>query len=196
MARTELLLLDAPAGYRSREAGLFVAQLDDLLSILKGDLAGISVAELEWQPAPGMNTIGMLLAHDAIVEVFWMQAALEGRTEFDIAAVIGIHMPDDGIPCPPQGGHPKVLKGKTLRWYWNRIEEARAHLKSLVGPITPAGLNRKVEARRKDGTLRVYNIRWVLYHLVEHFAAHQGQIYLLRHQYRDRNSGKRRQPRR
>jgi hypothetical protein len=29
-------------------------------------------------------------------------------------------------------------------------------------------------------------MRWVLYHMLEHFSGHYGQILLLRHQYRDR----------
>lgn len=192
MPEIEYQILAATTGFRSREVGLFVAQLDDLVRVLEADLAGVSQAELEWQPAPGMNTIGMLLAHLAIVEVYWIQAAIEGRTTFDIASVIGIRMPDDGIPCPPRGGHPKTLAGKTLRWYRNRIAGARKHLKSKLEPITSAGLNRRIETAGWNGGRRILNLRWVLYHLVEHFAAHQGQINMLRHQYRDRSPGSRR----
>ena len=33
----------------------------------------------EWQPAPGRNSIGMLLAHNAIVEVWWLDVGARGE---------------------------------------------------------------------------------------------------------------------
>jgi len=34
---------------------------------------------------------------------------------------------------------------------------------------------------RPDGSERVFNVGWVLYHILEHEAGHRGQINLLRH---------------
>ena len=59
-------------GFRSTEIAWFVSRLDDLTGVLYGDLADIAPAELAWQPAPGFNTIGMLLAHLAVVETSWI----------------------------------------------------------------------------------------------------------------------------
>ncbi len=33
-------------------------------------------------------------------------------------------------------------------------------------------------------------MRWVLYHMLEHFSGHYGQILLLRHLYRDAMAGR------
>jgi hypothetical protein len=34
-----------------------------------------------------------------------------------------------------------------------------------------------------------YNVGWALYHAIEHFAGHYGQVNLLRHQYRAMRTG-------
>ena len=89
------------AACRSREVALFIAQLDDQSRRLTEDTRGLPPATLAWQPAPGMNTIGMLLAHNAIVEVYWMCVAQE-RTQFDLEGVLGIGM--DGSSRPRTWG--------------------------------------------------------------------------------------------
>ena len=71
--------IEPPAGFRSREAALFVAQLDDQSRRLTADTLALTPAALEWQPAPGQNTMGMLLAHIAYWEVFWTRMVLEDR---------------------------------------------------------------------------------------------------------------------
>jgi uncharacterized damage-inducible protein DinB len=45
-------------------------------------------------------------------------------------------------------------------------------------------LARDVHRRRVDGSERVFNVGWVLYHILEHEAGHRGQINLLRHLHR------------
>src|SRR6266705_1799597 len=45
------------------------------------------------------NSIGMLLAHIAIVEVFWTRLALEDRPmPFEVHDVLGMGLDDDGMP--------------------------------------------------------------------------------------------------
>ena len=49
-----------------------MAQMDDQSRRLTEHTRGATADELAWQPAPGLQTIGMLLAHIAVVEVYWM----------------------------------------------------------------------------------------------------------------------------
>src|SRR5262245_21225117 len=60
-----------PSGYASQEVASFIAQLDDLLERQHDQTRKLTPVDLEWQPAPGMNTIGMLMAHQAVIEVAW-----------------------------------------------------------------------------------------------------------------------------
>ncbi len=131
-------LRKAPPGYRSREAGLFAAQLDELAA--------------------------------------WLLRA---------RPVLGIGWMDDGMPQPEGGAPPRRLAGRPLAYFRGLLGRARAHTRRAVARLGDPDLERRVTRRRRDGTLHEVNLRWVLYHMVEHLAGHCGQILLLRHHYRD-----------
>ena len=177
-------ILAAPTGFRSREVGLFVAQMDDQSRRLTEDTRGVSVAELEWQPAPGLNTIGMLLAHIAIVEVYWILVATRGPGASDLKPVLGIGKDDDGMPLPANGLSPHGLRGKPIHFFDDLLARARTHSKQAVAGLGDADLDREITRKTRDGSIDVFNVRWILYHVLEHEAGHYGQVNLLRHQFR------------
>jgi uncharacterized damage-inducible protein DinB len=185
ITRVKTSHIAVPRG-RSREASSFYAQLDDQSHLLLQDLRGISAAELQWQPKRGMNTIGMLLAHIAIVEVFWVNIAIEREPGAGIQKVLGIDRDDDGMPLPAGEAPPAVLRGRTLAWYAARLARARTWAKRTVRGWPDASMERFILRTRRDGTRTRVSRRWILYHLLEHQAGHYGQILLLRHWYRDR----------
>jgi hypothetical protein len=119
-------LILEPKGYRDGESGLFLAQFDELSRNLWDDFGDIKPAELAWQPAPGMNTIGMLLAHMAIVEVFWIQRTGKGFDAAGLQKVLGIGVDDDGMPRPADGGPPATLRGWKLADYRELHDQARS----------------------------------------------------------------------
>jgi uncharacterized damage-inducible protein DinB len=178
-------------GFKSHQIGLFVAQMDDQNRRLLEDLKDITPAELEWQSAPGMNTIGMLLAHIAIVEVWWIHVGplAKGSTEAaaePLPGIIGMGFKDDGLPIERAGGVPaQNLAGKDLAFYAEALEKARKFTKEVTISMTDDDLDRTGSLKRRDGSTGTYTVRWVLYHLLEHEAAHYGQVGFIRHQYRD-----------
>jgi uncharacterized damage-inducible protein DinB len=189
-SRIETCLIRAPRGYRNTEAALFLAQFDQLSDSLWQDLADIKPAELAWQPRRGMNTVGMLLAHNAIVEVFWMQRSGTGFDAVGLRRTLGIGIDDDGMPIPPEGAPPAALRGWNVADYRALHAKARAYAKRTAKAFTTADLERRVDVKRRDGKRFRFNIRWMLYHLLEHYAGHYGQILLLRHQYKDRRKAR------
>jgi uncharacterized protein DUF664 len=88
------------------------------------------------------------------------------------------------MPLPEGGTPPAVLQGKNLAFYDDLLDRARAYYTKLVMPLTDADLGREIVRTRPDGTQRIVTVRWYLYHVLEHFAGHFGQILLLRHLYR------------
>jgi len=52
-------------------------------------------------------------------------------------------------------------------------------------------LGREIHRRRPDGSERVFNVGWVLYHILEHEAGHHGQINLLKHLHRNFSAARR-----
>ena len=190
MPTIERDVLEIPSGYRSQEAASFIAQLNDQSARLLSDLEGITTAELEWQPARGMNTIGMLLAHNAIVEVIWTQAGPLGKDPVEIDPVLGVTIADDGIPLAPDGEPPAVLAGKPFEFYRDLLVKARAYATRAAQALTDEDLlAMRRRTRRRDKQVQEVEVRWVLYHMLEHFAGHYGQILLLRHLYKAATSG-------
>jgi uncharacterized damage-inducible protein DinB len=181
MSATLQTLIETSAGYRSATVAALVASLDEQSRKLLEDVKELSVEDLGWQPAPGMNTMGMLLAHIAVAEAHLTEVGLLGKPDSDIAGMIGIPMEADGMPLPEGGAPPEALRGKDLAFFAGLLSRARAHLKQAAAPLTDADLDRQVARKRPDGNQRVFNLRWVLYHALEHEAGHHGQILLLRH---------------
>jgi uncharacterized damage-inducible protein DinB len=138
---------------------------------------------LQWQPASGFNSIGMLLAHIAIVEAYWILAAPSGHLTDDrsndvIRSAIGIGLNDDGIPLGEAGHHPPLLSGWKSGDYHLVL---RRSLKLVLGVLSEwreRDLDRALVPSRKRETGF-----WVANHLLEHAAGHRGQIQLLRKMY-------------
>lgn len=173
-----------------RLLGCWAAQLDDQVQVLRHELEGLSAAELARLPEPGHNSIGMLLAHLAVVEIWWLQAVVEGisqHTTVEADAVIrkfiGIGMKDDGMPFAPDRGHPDALKGLDLDGYMALIDTARRATHDRLRSWLDRDLG---ETAVVDDT-RVTRA-WIVYHLLEHLAGHLGQIRLKRRQLQEAHS--------
>src|SRR5689334_14103458 len=174
-------VLAIPAGYASQEVASFLAQLDDQLQRQKEQTRSLTPAGLEWQPAPGMNTIGMLMAHQAIVEVGWTGFGIEDleRSEIRFQEILGIG--DSGVPLAPDAAPPAALAGKDLAYFDDLLDRAREHLKRVAAPVRDSDLTLMRARTRPNGEPREVEVRWTIYHLLEHFAGHFGQILLLQH---------------
>jgi len=164
---------------------LMAAALDDQFLLLREDVAGFSPAQLEWQLRPGMNTVGMLLAHMAIAEAWWMLAGVAEVADMQVAddlvhAKLGVHLNDDGMPMPEGGLPPTTLKGKTLADLLGLIEASRKATHEILTSWTDVDLEIKFKTPKNEFTRR-----WALYHISEHFSGHYGQILLLKHIMKD-----------
>ena len=176
--------LATPPGFRSASVGRFLWQMDEQRRTLIADTRGLSSEVLAWQPAPGMNTIGMLLAHIAYAECHLAQVGLEGKPTSDVRAIIGIGEEDEGLPLAPDAPPPSALAGRDLAWFDGLLERARAETRRVASTLGEDDLARDIHRRRPDGSERVVNVGWVLYHILEHEAGHRGQINLIRHLHR------------
>jgi len=181
--------LKIASGYdpdRQRSLGLFAASLDDQLSKTKKFLGAMTIAELEWQSSPGMNTIGMLLAHNALVEVFWMSAAGMGiswgpESDKRIREIICIGGEEDGMPLDADGKHPEALLGKNLDDYLRMLDSARAATHDILSGWTDDSLDESYSMQEQ-----LLSRGWTLYHVLEHYICHYGQIRIIRRMIKDR----------
>jgi len=177
-----------PAGYRSATVAWLVWQLDEQRTALLTAIAGVGDDELHWQPRPGANTIAMLLAHVAYAESHLVQVGLEALPASDTRATIGLTEDEEGLPLAPGAPESPALAGRPLADFTRMLERAREHTHRVTAAMDDAALARLVERPpRPDGTRRVFDAGWVLYHLLEHEAGHRGQVAMLRHLYRLRD---------
>jgi uncharacterized damage-inducible protein DinB len=164
--------------------GQFAAALDDQLRRLRASVSDLTIEQLEWQPHPGVNTVGMLLAHMAVAECWWFSVAPIGIDpdacdELSLRT-IGIRMDDDGLPLPPDGKHPETLRGKSIAEYLQMIDSARAASHRVLQSWSDAQLTQTYRLRDKN-----ISYHWTAYHALEHFCGHFGQILLLCHMMHD-----------
>ncbi len=135
--------------------------------------------DLEWQPAPGRNSIGMLLAHIAITEVWWLDVAARGvpagpGAEERVRARLGIGPDDDGMPAKPGARHASALAAWPLERYFELLSKARACTMECLATFRDAELDEPVHVGTRDVTKG-----WILYHVLEHVAQHAGQVGLM-----------------
>jgi len=165
------------------KVGLFAAQLDAQSILLKKQIKGLTVEQLEWQLKPGMNTIGMLLAHLAVVEVWWIKIApneipWEPKGKALLQKICGIE--DDGLPLDSDGVHPSYLKGFTLEKYLGIIARSRRAAHAVMKQWKDKDLDKFYKLEKNQ-----FSRTWTLYHVLEHFCGHRGQILVLMHLMRD-----------
>ena len=160
---------------RQFAVSMFAAFLDDQTELLREQVK-------EWEPR---NTAGMLIAHCAMAEVWWLTIAwrgipYKGAGEGMFAEMLGIGPEDDGLPLDSDGTHPEALAGKTFEEYFEILSRAREATHEALHGWTDEDLALTYEANN-----RTYTRRWTLYHAAEHLAQHIGQIGLLAHEMRD-----------
>jgi len=182
MNRDVVTLIVPLEGFRSAQVAAYVAELEELRERIVLATMALSPEQLMWQPRPGMNTIGMLLAHIAVAETHVGQVGLLGERDSHVEDVIGIHVDDDGLPLAPGAPPAPKLNGMDSAFFAGLLARASAHTRTAAAKLSDDDLDRQVvRPPRPDGTRRVFNVRWVLYHMIEHTAGHFGQIQLLLH---------------
>jgi uncharacterized damage-inducible protein DinB len=179
--------LETPDGFRSREAARFFWQMEDQRRGLLAAVRDLGDGELHWQIAPGTNTIAMLLAHVAYAEAHLVQVGVLGEASGHAQDVIGFGEEDEGMPLAPGAPPSPALLGRPLAFFTAALDAARAHTRAALERLGDEDLARTItRPPRPDGTVRVFDVGWVIYHLLEHEAGHRGQVQLLRHLHRER----------
>jgi uncharacterized damage-inducible protein DinB len=153
------------------ETATLLGFLDYQRATLAWKCAGLDAAGLSATVAASPMTLGGMLKHLAYVEDAWCCRELHGR---DSAPWLG---KADWDADPDWDWHsaaeetPEQLRG---RW-----QDTVARSRSLIAEaLTDGGLDRPARRRWPDG--RAPSLRWILFHLIEEYARHNGHADLLR----------------
>ena len=132
---------------------------------------GLGAAGLRATVGPSPMTLGGMLAHLSLVEDSWFTERLQGRampapwTDVDWSAD-----PDT------DWGLVDHLGPDELRALWRAsVERSRA---AVAGALADGGLDGLAVQRDRDG--RCPSLRWILVHMIEEYARHNGHADLLR----------------
>ena len=108
---------------------------------------------------------------------------------FEVRDVLGIDREDVGTPLPADERPPAGLAGKDIAFFHDLLARARAHTLEVARSLADADLEREVTRQRPDGSSNTITVRWALYHMLEHLAAHYGQVNLMKHLQRSAQGG-------
>ncbi len=183
MEKYELKIANGFDPRTQKQIGFWAAQLEYQLKKLKNAVKGLTVKQLEWQQKPGMNTVGMLLAHNALVEVWWVCIApneIQWNPDGKKMTVKILGFEDDGMPLAPNGKHPSYLKNYTIEKYLSAMAKARRAILKEMKTWRDKDLDKFYTLKHGKKSAK-FTRAWTLYHVFEHFCTHHGQILLLKH---------------
>lgn len=147
---------------KSDYAKEFIAQsraflAEDYLPKIERCIGALTDEDVWWRPDEGSNSIGNLMLH------------LEGSTRNWIADVAG----GENHPRNRQqefDERRKIPRSELMDRMRKMLAEADAVL---------ARLNPEVLLERRQSRMDEVNVMWAIYHAVEHFSMHTGQIIML-----------------
>ena len=143
-------------------AQLFVAQSRALLrdeypTKLRKALDALPEGALWWRPDERSNSIGNLLMH------------LEGNVRQWIVGGVGFQQVERD-----RAGEFAAREGASLASLWERLNRTLQDADNVIAEIRPADLSARRTIQGRDTT-----VLEAVYHVVEHFGMHAGQIILL-----------------
>lgn len=163
--RRQVYRLLQPARDLHGEVALWMAVLDEARRVTLEAVQGLGPDELAWNPPRGGNAIGQLLRHVAAVELEWIFGDLCG----------GVPYPKDR-PAMLKDENPMAHPGTVpLSAYLETLEWVRGLTRSKLAELKPE----EIESSRTfkgAGVQKVFNVRWILWHIADHEAQHRGQM--------------------
>jgi uncharacterized damage-inducible protein DinB len=157
---------------RAGEAETLLAYLDYHRATLLQKVAGLDREQLGRALPPSTMTLGGLVKHLTLVEDNWFSVVLAGNQDAE---------PWDGIDWdadPDWEWRTGATDGPEalLTAYADTVARVRAIVDDV---LTRAGLDAPSakESRTGDG---VFSLRWILLHMIEEYARHNGHADLLR----------------
>jgi uncharacterized damage-inducible protein DinB len=164
-----LMVVEALPGYEP-EVGRHLWMLEETRGRTKECLEGVNPDVLDWTPQPSANSIAALLYHIAAIEADWLFVEVLEEQTFppEVVALFPEEVRDEA-------GRLVTARGTSLAESLDRLDVVRGHVVAAFREMTLAEFR-----RGRDFPDYSVTPEWVLYHLIQHEAEHQGQIGLLR----------------
>jgi uncharacterized damage-inducible protein DinB len=133
---------------------------------------GLDADGMRLRTGASSMTLGGILKHMAVVEDWWCSCRLHGRDEAALWAAVDWGTDPDWEWRTSFDDSPEELR--TL-WY-DTVARSR---RDIADAIAAGGLDGRA-AVAADGSPEAPSLRWILVHLIEEYARHNGHADLLR----------------
>lgn len=155
------------------EAAMLLAFLDYHRDTLRMKTDALSAEQLGRTLAPSTMTLGGMLKHLALVEDYWFSVMLMGNDDAAPWNSVDWNADRDWEWHTAVDDDPAVLHGLF-------DEAVTASGKYIAQALDEGGLDRlSVRESRHDGGGH-FSLRWILMHMVEEYARHNGHADLIR----------------
>lgn len=159
--------------FAADEAASLVGYLDYQRATLEWKTRGLTTDQLRMRIPSSAMTLGGLLGHLAWVESFWFEETVAGQTPPEPWASTDFDADEDA-----DWTLGTTLEGDELRSLWvANVERSRCVVDSLLEDEGADALGKTVPAW---GGREHLSVRWVLLHMIEEYARHNGHADVLR----------------
>ena len=153
------------------ETASLLGFLDYQRATLAWKCAGLDSAGLQARTAASSMTLGGLLKHMALVEDHWFSRSLLGGDKVPPWDTVDWDVDEDWDWNSSFDDSPEQLRAL---WEEN-VARSRANVEEA---LSNGGLDRLAKMTWPDG--RAPSLRWILLHMIEEYARHNGHADLLR----------------
>lgn len=153
------------------EASTLVGFLRLQRDTLRWKASGLDAAQLDTPLAPSSLTLGGLLTHMSVVEAGWLNKFFAGGVHRPSWLDEMVHDDADWSFRTASGGSPEQL----LAW----LDESIAVSDRVIAQALASDLGLDALSVGEEGGKHI-SLRWILCHLIEEYARHNGHADLIR----------------
>jgi uncharacterized damage-inducible protein DinB len=157
---------------RAGEAETLLSYLDYQRDTLRMKVAGLDREQLGRTVGPSTMTLGGLVKHVTLVEDSWFSVVLKGQPAAAPWDTVDWDNDPDWEWRTGSTDGPESL----MSAYDETIERVDKNIADVIGSDGLEALSVK-ESRRGEGA---FSLRWILLHMIEEYARHNGHADLLR----------------
>jgi uncharacterized damage-inducible protein DinB len=154
------------------EADTVLAYLDYQRNTLRWKTEGLTQTQLATRLEPSTLTLGGLLKHMALVEDNWFSVVLLGNEDAEPWRGLDWDADPDWEFRTAADDTPDELR----RLLDEAIAASDRNIRQVLASDGPDGLSVR-ESRRREGR---FSLRWILLHMIEEYARHNGHADLIR----------------
>jgi uncharacterized damage-inducible protein DinB len=153
------------------ETATLLGFLDYQRATLRWKCSGVDATGLQATVGPSSMTLGGMLKHMAWVEDYWFSRRLHGRDPYPLWATVDWKADPDWEWHSAAQDTPEQL----LMLWQDAVERSRS---LVTDALAEGGLDQLAQHVWPDG--RSPSLRWIVVHMIEEYARHNGHADLLR----------------